>query len=294
MRFSVIGPTLIAALLLASATLICRRLRPRPATWVLTSLTVMVTLAVVWALSLFALAFAVQHPGLTSHLTWCHHLGVQHRHVPVPLGLAAWGLLVLMGVSALRQVHEHRKDRTRMEEDARELQVLPQLEPTAFVLPGRPGRIVVSAGMLRALDVQERRVLLAHERSHLDRHHHRFIHLTDLATGALPLLRPIQRHVRFAVERWADEDAAAAVGDRRLVARALSRAAVATAPSTSAAVAFGHLGVIARVEALLHPQEGSRWLRAGVVAAGVLAVSIVFGGSALQLHHFVEFAAHLC
>jgi hypothetical protein len=52
--------------------------------------------------------------------------------------------------------------------------------------------------------------------------------------------------------------------------------------------------VIARVEALLHPQEGSRWLRVGVVSAGVLAVSIVVGGSALQLHHFVEFAAHLC
>ena len=86
------------------------------------------------------------------------------------------------------------------------------MTPTAFVLPGRPGRIVVSAGMLRALDVEERRVLLAHERSHLDRHHHRFIRLTDLAASALPLLRPVQRHVRFTVERWADEDAAAAVG----------------------------------------------------------------------------------
>ena len=293
MRFSVVGPTLITAVLLAGATLIYRRLRPRPAAWVLTTLTLMATLAVVWAMGLFALAFAVQHPWLSAHARWCHHLGVHHRHVPVPLGLAAWGLLVVMGVSVWRQLNEQRKDRARAE-DARELQVVHHTTPAAFVVPGRPGRIVVSTGMLRVLDVEERRVLLAHERSHLDRHHHRFIGVTDLAASALPLLRPVQRHVRFAVERWADEDAAAAVGDRRLVARALSRAAVASAPSSSTAVAFGHLGVIGRVEALLHPQEGPTWLRASVIAAGVLAVFIGIGGSSLQLHHLVEFAAHLC
>ena len=288
-----VGPAFITAILLAGATLICRRLRPRPAAWVLTSLTLMVALAVVWAIGLFALAFAVQHSWLASHAKWCHHLGVHHRHVPVPLGLAAWGVLALMIGSVLKELRAQRRDRARVE-NASELQVVPQSTPTAFVLPGRPGRIVVSAGMLRALDVNERRVLLAHERSHLDRHHHRFIGLADLAASALPLLRPIQRHVRFTVERWADEDAASAVGDRRLVARALSRAAVASAPSSSAAVAFGHLGVIARVEALLHPQESPVWLRSSAVVAGVLAVSFGLGGSSLQLHHFVEFAAHLC
>ena len=122
MRFSVVGPTLITGMLLAGATLIYRRLRPRLAAWVLTSLTLMVTLAVVWALVLFALAFAVQHPWLSSHTRWCHHLGVHHNHVPVPFGLAAWGLLVLMGVWVLRQLHEQRKHRAPLE-DARELQV---------------------------------------------------------------------------------------------------------------------------------------------------------------------------
>lgn len=47
MRLSVIGPTLITAVLLAGATLIYQRLRPRPAAWLLTSLTLMVSLAVV-------------------------------------------------------------------------------------------------------------------------------------------------------------------------------------------------------------------------------------------------------
>jgi Zn-dependent protease with chaperone function len=293
MRFSVVGPALITALLLACATVTYRRLRPRPAAWALTSLTVMVALAMVWAVGLFALAFVVQHPWLASHAKWCHHLGVHHRHVSVPLGLAAWGVLILMVGSVLRQMKAQRRDRARLE-DASELQVVPESTPTAFVLPGRPGRIVVSAGMLRALDADERRVLLAHERSHLDRHHHRFIGLADLAASALPLLRPVQGHVRFAVERWADEDAATEVGDRRLVARALSRAAVASAPFSPAAVAFGHLGVIARVEALLHPTDLPVWLRASAVVAGILAVSIGLGGSSLQLHHFVEFVAHLC
>jgi hypothetical protein len=54
------------------------------------------------------------------------------------------------------------------------------------------------------------------------------------------------------------------------------------------------VGVIARVDALLHPQEGPTWLRASVIAAGVLMVSIGIGGTSLQLHHLVEFAAHLC
>ena len=49
----------------------------------------------------------------------------------------------------------------------------------------------------------------------------------DLAAAINPTLRPTARALRHTVERWADEDAADAVADRRTVARALARAALA-------------------------------------------------------------------
>src|SRR5262249_649712 len=45
---------------------------------------------------------------------------------------------------------------------------------------------------------------------------------------ANPLLRPTAASVARATERWADEDAAASVGDRRATARALARAPLLT------------------------------------------------------------------
>ncbi|WP_425589340.1 M48 family metalloprotease [Streptomyces siamensis] len=47
--------------------------------------------------------------------------------------------------------------------------------PDAFALPGGlrgAGRIVVTAGMLRALDGQEREALLGHERAHPTARHY--------------------------------------------------------------------------------------------------------------------------
>ncbi|MFD7082334.1 M48 family metalloprotease [Streptomyces sp. NPDC059918] len=56
--------------------------------------------------------------------------------------------------------------------------------PDAFALPGgtrRAGRIVVTAGMLRALDPREREALLGHERAHSAGHHHVFPAVAQLA-----------------------------------------------------------------------------------------------------------------
>lgn len=61
--------------------------------------------------------------------------------------------------------------------------------PDAYTLPGVTGRVVISTAMLRALPADERRVLLAHEQSHLRHRHHAFTQLADLAAAANPLLR---------------------------------------------------------------------------------------------------------
>lgn len=58
---------------------------------------------------------------------------------------------------------------------------------------------------------------------------------------------------RLALERWADEEAGAAVADRQLVARAVARAALATKRAPVAAMAATGGPVPQRVKALLAP-----------------------------------------
>jgi hypothetical protein len=125
----------------------------------------------------------------------------------------------------------------------------------AFATPGWSGRIVVTTGLLRGLSATERRAVLEHERSHLRHRHAWWLLAADLAAAANPLLRASARTVAHSVERWADEDAAAAVADRRLVARAVGRAALLRHASPAPSPALSALGgqVPDRVRALLAP-----------------------------------------
>jgi hypothetical protein len=88
--------------------------------------------------------------------------------------------------------------------------------PLAVAVPGRPGHLLVTSGMLRLLDADQRRVLFAHENAHLNHRHHRLVTLTACAAAVNPLLIPVRAAVAYLVERWADEDAAAVTdADRR-------------------------------------------------------------------------------
>jgi hypothetical protein len=114
--------------------------------------------------------------------------------------------------------------------------------------------VVVSSGTLRLLDGPERHALLARERAHLRRRHRLFPLALHLMAAVDPLLRPLERAGAFAVERWADEEAGTAVGDRRLVARAIARAALASSRAERAAALSATGGPVPqRVQALLAP-----------------------------------------
>jgi Zn-dependent protease with chaperone function len=134
-----------------------------------------------------------------------------------------------------------------------DLAVVDDPVPTAFAVLGMPGRVVVSSGMLRVLDAQERRALIAHERAHLRHRHHLFSLVLHLAAAVDPLLRPLEPAGVFAIERWADEEAGAVVGDRPLVARAIARAALASSRAQQASLAATGGPVPQRVKALLAP-----------------------------------------
>jgi len=134
--------------------------------------------------------------------------------------------------------------------------VLPDGVPYAYALPGgRRDRVVVTTALLECLEPAERRALFAHERAHLAARHHRFLLAVQLASLANPLLRPLRTAVAYTAERWADEEAAQAVGSRRTVARAIGKAALVSrgAPSLTLAGFAAPGPVPRRVAALLAP-----------------------------------------
>ena len=86
---------------------------------------------------------------------------------------------------------------------------------------GRPGRIVVSTGLLQRPDASQRRALLAHERAHLAGGHHVHNTAAHLAAAASPLLGRLAAAVALACDRRADKTAAATCR-RSTIAEALA------------------------------------------------------------------------
>ncbi|MFG2587688.1 M56 family metallopeptidase [Streptomyces sp. NPDC048438] len=140
---------------------------------------------------------------------------------------------------------------------AGDLVVVPSPDPYAYALPGGRGRVVVSTAMMECLDARERDALVAHERAHLAGRHHRYLLVTQLAARANPFLVPLRTAVAYSTERWADEEAAYAVGSRRAVATAVGKAALFPHRPQGPAVlpAFAAAGPVPRrVAALLDPE----------------------------------------
>ncbi|MFE9850538.1 M56 family metallopeptidase [Streptomyces sp. NPDC005576] len=147
-----------------------------------------------------------------------------------------------------------------------EVSVVESPTPYAYALPGGPrggtGRVVVSSGLLGCLEPVEQQALFAHERAHLAGRHHRYLLLTQLSARANPFLVPLRTAVAYSIERWADEEAARAVGSRRAVARAVGKAALvsARAPYGGPAAFAGAAGPVPRrVAALLDSAPASRF-----------------------------------
>jgi Zn-dependent protease with chaperone function len=279
---------IVAVATAVSALLVPRRLRPDFATRLITALVLLSFGAAVWTLFLVVAANVVQLHGVAERLSWCSDLVSHHRGSFTPMGLVALGAAVAAFVSVSRV--RMRQRRERAPDNARDLAVIASDDAVAYALPGRPGQVVVSTGMLRSLDAEQRRVLIAHERAHLRRHHHRYVRLTELATAAIPVLGPLNGRLRFVIERWADEDAAAEIGDRALVASAIASAALASQSAPRFGLALADAGVVERVEIMLaEPSSGAPVAAlplAAVVIAGVLGLAasvVLIGPSVLAI-----------
>ncbi|MFE9694993.1 M56 family metallopeptidase [Micromonospora sp. NPDC005806] len=211
--------------------------------------------------------------------------------IPVPAAITAGALLVLAtlwaaisGVRIARAlVAVRRADRDltpRASHDVTQtyggspVVVVDSETIEAFTTPGPRARIVVTTGILKALDAEGRQVLLAHEWSHHRHHHPWWILTADLAAGLNPLLRPTAVAVRQATERWADEDAALRC-ERRYVAATIARVALLSMESRRPAAAAAAGGLVpARVQALLRPPPRLRVRHLATALTLVLAVVV--------------------
>lgn len=259
MWISLSVPLLVSPVLALTAPWASRRLPPRTAAWMLTTAAVIAAGAWVMVPAMIGFTLVGQIPEVAEEGRWSPHALAASTPVGRPLA-AACTFAVLVCAVAL-SVASWRRIRVLVDawRECRDLPtagglaVVDDPVPTAFALPGIPGRVVVSSGMLQALSNGERRALLAHERAHLRCRHHLFLLLLHLAVAVNPLLRPLTKAGAFAMERWADEEAGATVADRQLVARAVARAALATKRAPAAAMAATGGAVSQRVQALLAP-----------------------------------------
>jgi Zn-dependent protease with chaperone function len=251
------------------------RLSPALAVRGLAAASVVTAALSVWSLALLTLTLFDDVP------PWRALDGRPGLHLPEPVpdavAVLALGALGWAAVR-LRRDLRHRAGTVRRMRGAgvphEGLVIADWVAPLAVAVPGRPGHVLVTSGMLRLLSPPERQAVLAHERAHLTHRHHLAVGAAAAAAAVNPLLTPARTAVTYLVERWADEDAAQAVGDRGLVARTVARAALATVgqpPAPTSALGV-HGGVIVRrVSALKRPpaRSGRRLLVTAAVAAAV-------------------------
>lgn len=291
MTLGAVLPALIVAAVASVAGLIRWPVRPMTAVRAL-SVTAAVGAGTIWFIAIVGVVGLLGRSAMVlAVVDWCplvpfhHEVGVFEGAASVLLVTASWW--------RIRRVLARRRWALEGTE-GRRLTVLDTSEPVAYAAPGSPGCVVVSQGMLDALEPKERQVLFAHERAHLDQHHHRFLLVAELAVAVLPTLRPLADQLRLATERSADEAAVQSMGDdRRLVARSIARAAVSADEYRNLVGAFGGSSVPLRVNSLMSPPPPASVLRAGAVAAAIVSV-FSLGAGGVQLHHVAELVQHLC
>ena len=296
-------PFLASALLALSGERLAGLLPPATAVRLLTVAGLASALGTGFVLAVGAFTVLAEVPALASTGHWSVSVVRGSDPFPALLGLLPAVVLVALMARCLRRAGRHLRDLALAEATCRRLGpavsglvIVADDSPEAYTLPGLSGRVVVSTGMLRALPADERRVLLAHEDSHLRHRHHAYVQLSDLAAAANPLLRSSARAVHLGVERWADEDAARHTGDRLLVARALARAALARQHSipfpSSLALGAVRSAVALRVAALLAPPPQRRPLMTLAMSALIAAVLCAVLATEKTTEHRFEHAHH--
>jgi hypothetical protein len=284
------APLGVVAIGCALVVALSDRVRPNLAARLLVIATASMTLVGLLSGWLLALVFLAHAPVTHAAFSWCSEpLGV---HGPLPVWLGAPSLLLAPWATLRCACALNDWARSRRIGHGG-VEIVDSAEPLAFTTPGPAGLVVVSRSLLRQLNSQDRAAVFAHEASHARHRHDRYLLVAAFASATL-VLEPLARSLRFNCERWADEEAALRVGDRRIVAHALGRTALASGDIPYTSPAMYRTDVTARVEAMLSaPLPSSASVRFTALGAALTLAAVAVGAS-VQLHHIASFLTALC
>jgi len=147
-------------------------------------------------------------------------------------------------------------------------------QPAAYCVAGPHPTVIMTTGALRALDPGQVDAVLAHERAHLARHHHRLLAVARIGRQMLPfipLMRDTVAQITRLVEMHAD-DTATSDRDTRTLATAL--VVLATAVSPAPALAAGATDTVQRIQRLLGPAEPLSRVRRRLLGAGAAVLAL--------------------
>ena len=259
------------------------------------SLTVGITLVEV-GLILTAAPTVLRAFRMTDLAAVCERLAGHGLSGNVVVGWAAATLALILPCLALVGAQRSRNVQHRMRADSwvgthsrlgpYELVVLPTSSMLAVSVPGRPGQILLSEGLMTALKPMEVEAVLRHEAAHLDLRHGSILTIVSMmqwSVGWLPMMRRSLSSLRLSLEQWADAVAVEDLGSSQpLLAALRTYVSLAVSPYAAGFSAAETIGW--RVHALVkHPSEstaGVKWLSysvvggLGAVATGALTVWI--------------------
>lgn len=290
-----VQPLLVAGVLALAATAAHRRLPPRLASNLIAAVMVILAAAAVPTVVLISLTYLAHVPLFGTTLQWCSHALGHHGDVSVLLGVSCTALLVVGTVRSVKVVSTYRRMSCSRPAP---VAVADDDAPYAITLPGPGRRIVVSAGLIQALDPREAEVVIAHEQAHAALRHDRYLLLGALVTAFLPFLAWLSSRLNFSLERWADETAADRCGDRRLVAATLGKVAMIERTGgrprvgLAGAAGFAGLGVAGRVRSLLLPPVANPDEKRIAALTVTLGAAVFF--AAFQVHHIEPLIHFLC
>ncbi|AXH97012.1 M56 family metallopeptidase [Ornithinimicrobium avium] len=193
------------------------------------------------------------------------------------------GHLIGTDLRRLRAQHRRMVDVTgerihRPDANVEGVTVLARGNPTAYCLPGRHDRIVLSQAAVERLTPEQLGAVLAHEQAHLDQRHDLLLELFTVLHEAVP--RPVRaeealREAHLLAEMLADRAAASRVGALPLAHAlvAMSGAGSTHEPEPAGATLAGGAQVGVRLRAFASDPAHPVW-RVAVVGAGLLALAV--------------------
>lgn len=159
--------------------------------------------------------------------------------------------------------------------------------PSAFALGRDRWGIVVSTGLLAALDEQQMRAVLAHEATHLRERHHLVLDFIGSITGPLrwaPFAAAIADAVPHYLEVSADNAARRRTGTRALASALLVMGEASSDQRTASTTPGAHRVMLAagpdRVRQLISPVNPRQGILGAVAMSAIIAVLIVTSATA--------------